>query len=329
VAGFSAEIKRRNPMTCIRCKHQSCKRFGTYGKRKIQRYRCTSCRITFADPSAPAYVRPAHSTDSEKFAQAIALMLEGMSVRAISRFTGLHKQTILSLMTTASEKARVLLDAKVQNITPRYVQIDEMWGFVHTKEQNLGKRDPEEWGSAYLWLAMDSETKLIISHHIGARNGINAFRVAGDLRARTIGRYQITTDAFKPYTTAIREWYGQDVDYGQLHKIYGKIYSTDWYGSGRVLGAVPHVKIGRPEHRRISTSHIERANLSVRMHLRRLTRLTNAFSKKLENHKAAVTLYIAFYNFCRGHQTHKGASPAMAAGLTDHVWSIAELLGAA
>jgi IS1 family transposase/transposase-like protein len=312
-------------MTCLRCTHGTCRKFGYYGKRNIQRWRCTSCKATFSQPVPKLGT---HYTDPETAAKILTLMLEGMSIRAISRFTGLHKHTILSLMTTASEKARVLLDTKVQNVTPRYVQIDEMWGFVHTKEHNLGKDDPEEWGSAYLWLAMDSETKLFISHHIGSRTGINAFRLAGDLRARTIGRYQITTDAFKPYTSAIREWYGHDVDYGQLHKIYGKIHSLDWYGSGRVLGAVPHVKIGRPEHRRISTSHIERANLSVRMHLRRLTRLTNAFSKKFENHKAAVTLYIAFYNFCRGHQAHKGDSPAMAAGLTDHVWTIQEMLTA-
>ncbi len=313
-------------MTCVRCQHESCKRFGYFGKRRVQRWRCTSCSATFADPGAPAYVRPAHSTDPELFAQAITLMLEGMSIRAISRFTGLHKQTILSLMNTASEKARLLLDAKIQNISPRYVQMDELWGFVHTKEHNLGYDDPGEWGNAYLWLAMDSETKLIISHVIGARSGINAFRIAGDLRARTIGRYQITTDQLKSYISAIREWFGKDVDYGQLYKVYGKITTSDWYGSGRVLGAVPRAKIGKPDYSRISTSHIERANLTVRMHLRRLTRLTNAFSKSLDNHKAAVTLYIAFYNFCRGHQTHKGASPAMAAGLTDHVWTIAELL---
>jgi hypothetical protein len=126
----------------------------------------------------------------------------------------------------------------------------------------------------------------------------------------------------------MREHFGRDVDFGQLHKVYGRIRSDNWYGSGQVLGAVPRVKIGRPDWSRISTSHIERADLSVRMHLHRLTRLTNAFSKLLDNHKAAITLYVAFYNFCRGHQTHKGASPPMAAGLTDHVWSIAELLGA-
>jgi IS1 family transposase len=253
-------------------------------------------------------------------------MLEGMSVRAISRVTGLHKQTILALMNTASEKARTLLDSKVQNISPRYVQLDEMWGFIHTRHPNLRDDDPEEWGSTMLWLAIDSETKLLISHHVGARNGVSAHAFVRDLRKRTNGRYQVTSDQYNGYVGAMREHFGRNVDFGQLHKIYGRIRTDNWYGSGQVLGAVPHVKIGRPDFSSISTSHIERANLSVRMHLRRLTRLTNAFSKSLDNHKAAITLYVAFYNFCRPHQTHKGASPAMAAGLADHVWSIAELI---
>ncbi len=146
------------------------------------------------------------------------------------------------------------------------------------------------------------------------------------LGERTDGRYQVTSDQYNGYVGAMGEHFGQNVDFGQLHKIYSRLNTDGWYGGGQVIGAVPHVKIGRPDWSRISTSHIERANLSVRMHLRRLTRLTNAFSKKLENLQAAVTLYVAFYNFCRVHQTLK-ATPAMAAGLTDHIWSLQELLG--
>ncbi len=255
------------------------------------------------------------------------MMLEGMSVRAISRLTGLHKHTILALMTTAAAKARKVLDSRVQHITHRYVQMDEMWGFIHTREPNLNEGDPDEWGSTMIWLALDSETKLLISHHIGSRNGINAHAFVSDLRARTDGRYQVTSDQYNAYVGAMREHFGQNVDFGQLRKIYGRLQTENWYGGGQVVGAVPYVKIGRPDFSRISTSHVERTNLSVRMHLRRFTRLTNAFSKKLDNLKAAVTLYVAFYNFCRVHQTVK-ATPAMAAGLTDHVWGIAELLGA-
>ena len=253
------------------------------------------------------------------------MMLEGMSIRAISRLTGLHQYTILSLMKTAAEKARKVLDSRIQNISPRYVQMDEMWGFIHTREPNLNEGDPDEWGSTMLWLALDSETKLLITHHVGPRNGINAHKFVSDLRARTDGRYQVTSDQYNAYVGAMREHFGQNVDFGQLRKIYGKLHTDNWYGTGQVIGAVPHVKIGKPDWSRISTSHVERTNLNVRMHLRRLTRLTNAFSKKLDNLKAAVTLYVAFYNFCRIHQTVK-ATPAMAAGLTDHVWSVTELL---
>ena len=172
---------------------------------------------------------------------------------------------------------------------------------------------------------MDSETKLLISYHIGTRNGVNAHAFVSDLRARTDGRYQVTSDQYNAYVGAMREHFGQNVDFGQLHKIYGRLQTENWYGGGQVVGAVPHVKIGRPDWSRISTSHVERTNLNVRMHLRRFTRLTNAFSKKLDNLKAAVTLYVVFYNFCRVHQTLK-ATPAMAAGLTDHVWNLQELL---
>jgi len=308
-------------MTCKRCHHVA-RKFGKYGKRKTQRYRCTLCKVTFSEYEPKL---GNHYTDHETAAKALAMMLEGMSVRAISRLTGLHKHTILSLMTTASAKARAVLDSRVQHVSPRYVQMDEMWGFIHTREPNLNEGDPTEWGSTMLWLALDSETKLLISHHVGNRNGVSAHAFVSDLRARTDGRYQVTSDQYNAYVGAMREHFGHNVDFGQLRKIYGRLQTDTWYGGGYVVGAVPHVKIGRPDFSRISTSHVERTNLSVRMHLRRFTRLTNAFSKKLDNLKAAVTLYVAFYNFCRVHQTVK-ATPAMAAGLTDHVWSVSELL---
>ena len=299
-------------MTCIRCKHEACKRFGTYGRRKIQRWRCQECKATFSTPQPKI---GAHYTDLDRAAKIITLMLEGMSIRAIERFTGVHRDTILSLMRTASEKARQVLNMKIQHIAPKYVQMDEMWGFIHTREPNLNEGDPEEWGSTMVWLALDSETKLIITHHIGSRNGVSAHAFISDLRARTDGRYQVSSDQYNGYVGAMREHFGQNVDFGQLHKIYGRINTDSWYGGGQVIGAIPHIKIGRPEWSRISTSHVERTNLSVRMHLRRFTRLTNAHSKTLANMQAAVTLYIAFYNFCRTNQAVK-RTPAMAAGIS-------------
>jgi IS1 family transposase len=309
-------------MTCKRCNHDTARKFGTYGKRHIQRYRCSDCKATFAEPVAKL---GNHYTSPEVAAKALNLMLEGMSVRAIERLTGLHRDTILSLMNTAAVKARSVLEKYVWNISPRYVQMDEMWGFVHTREPHLSKNDPAEWGSTMLWIALDSETKLIISHRVGDRNGVNAHAFVSDLRARTEGRYQVTSDQYNAYVGAMREHFGQNVDFGQLRKIYGRLRTDSWYGGGEVIGAVPHVKIGRPDFKRISTSHVERTNLSVRMHLRRFTRLTNAHSKTLANMKDAVALYVAFYNFCRVQKALAG-TPAMRAGLTDHVWTLGEVL---
>jgi len=309
-------------VTCRKCNHDTARKFGTYGKRHIQRYRCSECKATFAE-EVPKLGN--HHTDPETAARVITLMLEGMSVRAIERITQIHRDTILALMKTAARKARHVLDTRVWNISPRYVQMDEMHGFVHTREPHLNEGDPDEWGSTMVWLALDSETKLIITHHVGPRNGISAHKFVSDLRARTDGRYQVTSDQYNAYVGAMREHFGQNVDFGQLHKIYGRLQTDSWYGGGYVVGAVPHVKIGRPDFSRISTSHVERTNLSVRMHLRRFTRLTNAHSKTLANMKDAVALYVAFYNFCRQNQALGKRTPAMAAGLADHVWSIEEL----
>ncbi|MGA2000707.1 MAG: IS1 family transposase [Terriglobales bacterium] len=312
-------------MTCRKCQHDTARKFGYYGKRHIQRYRCSTCKATFAD-SAPKI--GSHYTAPEIAAKALSMMLEGMSVRAISRITGLHKDTILSLMGTAAANAVKLLDAHVRNLRPKFVQLDELWTYVGCHGSRKAGSAPAEWGDQWTWLALDSDTKLIISHRIGARNTVNAYEFVRDLSTRTVGRYQITTDALRGYVGAIEEWFGSDVDYAQLQKIYGRSEAgPEWYGGGTVIAAVPKVRSGNPDWSRISTSHIERANLSVRMHLRRFTRKTNAASKTLENLKAAVSLYVAFYNFCRVHQSLR-VTPAMEAGLTDHVWSVTELLAA-
>jgi len=309
-------------MTCRKCNHTA-KKFGTYGKRRIQRYRCTSCRATFSEPSPKLGT---HYTDPETAAKAMTLMLEGMSIRSIERFTGLHRDTILSLMNTAAAKAQRMLDSLVRDVRPKFVQLDELWTYVGCHGRRVHDGVPAEWGDHWTWLAIDSDTKLIISHHIGARNTINAYKFVRDLSQRTLGRYQITSDALRGYVGAIEEWFGADVHFAQLQKVYGRLEAgPEWYGGGQVIAAIPRVRTGNPDFSRISTSHIERANLSVRMHIRRFARKTNAASKTLENLKAAVTLYIVFYNFCRIHQSLR-VTPAMEAGLTNHVWSISELL---
>ena len=211
------------------------------------------------------------------------------------------------------------------------MQADELFCFVHTKQAHLDPDAPKEWGDTYTWLALDSETKLILSYHVGKRDGASAVEFVRDLSERIdpMHRPQITTDGFRPYVNAIEEYFGANLDFAQLIKIYGRSESTagEWHAPVEVVDAIPVVVTGNPKIERISTSHIERMNLSVRMHLRRFTRLTSGFSKKLGHLKAAVSLLLCWYNFCRVHQTLR-VTPAMESNLTDHIWTLEELLAA-
>jgi transposase-like protein/IS1 family transposase len=314
-------------MTCRKCHHETVKKFG-FNRNKTRRYRCTTCSATFSDPT-PAPFLAGHTVEEEKATQALLMMLEGMSIRAISRLTGLHKNTILSLMVTASQNAQKVFDKLVRNVRPKFVQLDELWCMIGCHGKRVTIDSPADWGDAWTWLALDSDSKMILSFHIGPRNTVSAYKFVHDLSQRTLGTYQITSDALRGYVGAIEEWYGSDVHFAQLQKIYGRTEAgPEWYGGGTVIAAVPKVKTGSPDWAHISTSHIERANLSVRMHIRRFARKTNAISKKLSMLKAAVALFVIWYDFCRVHQTLR-VTPAMEAGITDRVWSLAELLGAA
>jgi transposase-like protein/IS1 family transposase len=207
-------------MTCIRCLHGVAKRFGTYGRLRIQRFRCKTCKATFTQPRQHPLGR--HYISTEKACQIVTLLTEGMSVRAVSRITGVHKNTILSLLVTVGDKCRRVFDTRVRNVRTRFVQADELWSYVHTKDGHLGPDDPEEWGDAYTWIALDSETKMVLSYHVGKRDAESAFILARDLSERITGRFQITTDGFKPYISAIEDCFGSEVDYAQLIKIYGR-----------------------------------------------------------------------------------------------------------
>jgi IS1 family transposase/transposase-like protein len=313
-------------MTCKRCNHTA-RKFGRYGKRNIQRYRCTTCKLTFSDYEPKLGT---HYTAPDVAAKALAMMLEGMSVRAISRLTGLHKGTILSLMGTAAERAATLLDSTLRNVRVRYVQADEIWTFVGKKDKRVRVDDPDEFGNQWVFIAIDAETKLIASHVVGKRCVETTYSFLEDLRNRVAdARFQLTTDGFHFYRRGVEDVFAGQADFAQLVKLFGDYGQSDTsearYSPPRISGVISKIRDGRPDPRHISTSFVERSNLSLRMHLRRFTRLTNAFSKKVENLKAAVTLYVAFYNFCRVHQTLR-VTPAMEAGLADHVWSITELL---
>jgi transposase-like protein/IS1 family transposase len=314
-------------MTCLRCKHHEAKRFGFYGRKRIQRYRCPGCNATFSEPRKRPLGR--HYTDPEKAAQIATLLLEGMSVRAVSRITGTHQGTILSLLLTVGEKCRNLFDKRVRGIRPRFVQADELWTFVHTKEAHLYGDTPKEWGDQYIWMAIDSETKMVLSYLVAKREGTSAYDFIRDLSERVTGRFQLTTDGLRSYVPAVEEYFGADIHFAQLLKLYGTSNGEgpEWYNPSKVTATIPITISGDPKIERISTSHVERANLSVRTHLRRFTRLSLGFSKSLDHLKAAVALYMAFFNFVRVHQTLR-VTPAMQSGLTDHIWTVQELLGA-
>ena len=242
----------------------------------------------------------------------------------------MNRNTVLSLLLTVGENCRKIFDRYVQNLTPRFVQADELFCFVHTKQARLTLDSPQEWGDTYTWLALDSESKLILNYHVGKRNTASAFEFVRGLSKRIVCRTQLTTDGFKPYREAVETFFGAGIDFAQLVKFYAKMQTNgpEWYAPTVVIDAVPVYVSGNPKASKVSTSHIERMNLSVRMHLRRFTRLTNAFSKSLDHLKAAVSLLMCWYNFCRVHQTLR-VTPGMESGLTDHVWSVTELLEAA
>ena len=312
-------------MTCLKCQHGTAIRFGYYSKRKIARYRCKTCRATFAEPHARLAT---HYIPPDKAAHILALMLEGVSIRAISRLTDVDKNTILALLATAGKRCGRLWDRQMRGLRTQLVQADEIWTFCGCHQRRLRPDAPAEWGDYYVWFALDSLTKMVLSFHVGRREGADAHTFIRDLSERVEGRFQLTTDGLRWYIPAVDEYLGGNCDYAQLIKLYSShdVPGPEWYGAtSRVIGTVPSVQNGRPDPRYISTSHIERSNLTLRMQLRRFTRLTNAHSRKLENLKHAVTLYMAWYNFCRVHQTLR-VTPAMEAGIVDHVWTIQELL---
>jgi transposase-like protein/IS1 family transposase len=184
-------------MTCIRCKHDTAYKFGTYGKRKVQRYRCHSCKSTFAD--TPVKTLGRHYTDIDRASKVLSMMLEGMSIRAISRLTDMDKNTIMALLVSAGEHAQAVFDSRVRGVTAKYVQADEVWGFCHTKDARTRKDDPDEWGHSYLWVALDADTKMILAYHMGKRSSSDAHQFISALANRVHGHFQLTTDGFPAY----------------------------------------------------------------------------------------------------------------------------------
>jgi IS1 family transposase len=264
----------------------------------------------------------------EKRTQAIAALVEGNSIRSVARMTGIARNTLDGLIVDLGTACAEFQDKALRNLTCKRIQCDEIWAFCHAKDKNLpvDKQGKFGFGSIWTWTAIDADTKLVASWMVGNRDTQAATEFMRDLAGRLANRVQLTTDGHSPYLEAVDYAFGGDIDYSMLIKIYGapeepeKRYSpAQWVGSER------RTISGNPDRKHVSTSYVERQNLTMRMCMRRFTRLTNGFSKKLENHIAAVSLHFMYYNFVRIHQTLR-VTPAMAAGVTDRAWEISDIV---
>jgi IS1 family transposase len=265
---------------------------------------------------------------SDERAHLLQLLCEGMSIRAVSRATGASKNTILKLLNDAGRALGGYQDEVFVNLPCKRVQVDEIWSFTYAKQKNVptAKAAPVECGDTWTWTAICADTKLVFSVLVGDRDAYFAKMFMQDVASRLSHRVQITSDGHKSYLRAVEDAFGADVDYAQLVKVYGQpAYSPGRYSPPRLLAATRVRVQGRPDMKHASTSYVERQNLTMRMHMRRFTRLTNGFSKKLENHANAIALHFAYYNFVRVHQSLR-MTPAMAAGVTDRLWEMADLV---
>lgn len=313
-------------MTCHNC-NSLCKRFGKH-RNGLQRFRCNQCSKTFTED----HTRPLDDMrlPVDQAVRILQLLLEGMSVRSAERVTGVHRDTILRLLVLAGERCQRLMDEKIKGVEVRDVEVDEIWGYVYKKEGHKPEHEKNimDIGDAYCFIAMERNTKLVITHYLGKRTGQSTDEFISRLALATAPqrRYQLTSDGFYPYRPAVKAFLRGRVDFAQLVKVYASPREGEQrYSPAEVVDSVPEKVMGNPDSDRICTSHIERQNLSIRMGMRRMTRLTNAFSKKWGNLQAAYSLWFAYYNFCRKHKSLR-ITPAMEQGIADHVWDLAELL---
>jgi IS1 family transposase len=265
----------------------------------------------------------------EKRRQILAMLVEGSSMRSISRVADVSINTVSKLLVDAGNACIAIHNDTVQNVEAQRIQCDEIWSFCYAKAKNVkaAKAAPEEAGDVWTWTAIDADSKLILSYLVGGRDAEYAMEFMDDLRSRLATRVQLTTDGHRAYLEAVEEAFGAEVDYAQLVKIYGAAPEGPQrrYSPADCVGARKRRVEGNPDIDHVSTSYVERQNLTMRMSMRRFTRLTNGFSKKLENHIHALALYFVHYNFCRIHKSLK-TSPAMAAGIVDTLWSLDEVI---
>lgn len=258
----------------------------------------------------------------------VAALVEGNSIRSTSRMTGVARNTVTKLLVDLGQACMKYHDEHVRGVRVRRLQCDEIWAYVGAKARNVKPEKKEiGWGDVWTWVGIDADTKLVISYLVGGRGADWAMDFMKDAASRITGRVQITTDGHKAYLEAVEDAFGMDCDYAQLQKIYGASLETETrYSPATCIGCDMKTVSGNPDPKHVSTSYVERQNLTMRMHMRRFTRLTNAFSKKIENHAYAVALHFMYCNFVRIHQTLR-VTPAMESGLCDHAWELSELVG--
>jgi IS1 family transposase len=264
----------------------------------------------------------------EKRAQALQMMAEGISLRAITRLTGISRTTLIKLLEDAGQAFSEYQDHALMNLACKRIQVDEAWAFCYAKQKNvpLAKAAPEGAGDIWTWVGLDAQSKLAVSWYVGGRDSEAAMIFMDDLAKRLANRVQLTSDGHKAYLEAVEGAFGSDIDYAMLVKVYGPAPEGQRrYSPAECVGAVKHRVEGNPDPKHVSTSFSERQNLSMRMGNRRMTRLTNAFSKKAENHAHMMAIYFMHYNFVRLHQTLK-ITPAMAAGVTPKLWEMADMV---
>jgi IS1 family transposase len=264
----------------------------------------------------------------DKRIQIVSLLVEGMSLRAITRITGVSINTVTKLLEDAGQACSQFQNIAFRGLHCRRIQVDEIWAFCYAKQKNVpaAKAAPEGAGDIWTWTAIDADTKLMPSWMVGDRSGETARVFISDLAKRLVTRVQLTSDGHKPYLEAVETAFGDDIDYAQLVKIYGPTTEpAGRYSPAECVGAEKRTIIGKPDLDHISTSYAERSNLTIRMHTRRFTRLTNAFSKKVENHAHAVALHMMAYNFVRIHGSLR-CTPAMAAGVSKRLWEIGDIV---
>ena len=268
----------------------------------------------------------------ERQIQVVKALVEGNGINGIVRMTGVAKNTVLKLLSDLGYACLKYQNEHLRNLKLSQLQCDEIWEFCYAKEKNVPAKHKGEFGYGDIWtfVAIDAETKLVPCWLVGYRDAKHATEFINDLKERLANRVQLTTDGHKMYVEAIENTFGQAIDYAQLVKMYGQdVESEKRYSPAKCIGSEKHVIEGNPDVKAISTSYIERQNLTMRMGMRRFTRLTNGFSKKVENHMYAIALHFMYYNFAKTHKSLRNpydSTPAMAAGLTDHIWTIEEIV---